>query len=136
MNETNAALDHVAQRAALTYIRNARRSGVLAEAGPVFWVVACGAALILAIVAGTSLMISDFKDRAMQESGRELENTVKLLARHFDRQLADFESIEESLAAEIERRVESPNNSGRCYLSRKSISFCETSSAIPWILRV
>jgi diguanylate cyclase (GGDEF)-like protein len=108
MNETNAALDHVAQRAALTYIRNARRSGVLAEAGPVFWVVACGAALILAIVAGTSLMISDFKDRAMQESGRELENTVKLLARHFDRQLADFESIEESLAAEIERRVESP----------------------------
>jgi diguanylate cyclase (GGDEF)-like protein len=108
MTGTNAALDHAAQGAALAYFTNARRGGVLAEAGPVFWVVACGAALILAIVAGTSLMISDFKDREIQKSGRELENTVQLLARHFDRQLADFESIEKSLAAEIERRVKSP----------------------------
>jgi diguanylate cyclase (GGDEF)-like protein/PAS domain S-box-containing protein len=108
MTGTNAAPDNAEQGAALAYFTSAKRGGLLAGAGPVFWVVACGAALILAIVAGTSLMISDFKDREIQKSGRELENTVQLLAQHFDRQLADFESIEKSLATEIERRVKSP----------------------------
>src|ERR1035438_1208992 len=108
MTGTNAALDDAEQGAALAYFTSTRRGGLLAGAGPVFWVVACGAALILAIVAGTSLMISDFKDREIQKSGRELENTIQLLARHFDRQIEGFEAIEKSIAAEIERRVNSP----------------------------
>jgi PAS domain-containing protein len=107
MTGTKAALDDAEQGAALAYFTSTRRGGLLAGAGPVFWVVACGTALILAIVAGTSLMISDFKGREIQKSGRDLENTVQLLAEHFDRQLADFEAIEKSLAAEIERRVKS-----------------------------
>ena len=108
MTGTKAAVDDAEQGAALAYFTNAQRGGLLAGAGPVFWVVACGAALIFAIVAGTSVIISDFRDRELHKSGRELENTVQLLARHFDRQFEDFESIEKSLAAEIERRVKSP----------------------------
>jgi diguanylate cyclase (GGDEF)-like protein/PAS domain S-box-containing protein len=108
MTEINADLDEAPQGAALAYFTSAKRGGLLAGAGPVFWVIACGAALILAIVAGTSIIVSNFRDREIQRSERELENTVQLLARHFDRQIEDFESVQKSLAAEIERRVNSP----------------------------
>ena len=108
MTGTKAAVDHAEQGAALAYFTNAKRGGLLAGAGPLFWVVACGAALILAIVAGTGIIVSNFRDREIQRSERELENTVQLLARHFDRQIEGFEAIEKSIAAEIERRVKSP----------------------------
>lgn len=108
MSGTNTAVDHAEQGAALAYFTNAKRGGLLAGAGPLFWVVACGAALILAIVAGTGIIVSNFRDREIQRSERELENTVQLLARHFDRQIEGFEAIEKSIAAEIERRVKSP----------------------------
>jgi len=108
MIDTNAALNDARRGAALAYFTNSKRAGLLVGAGPVFWVVACGAALILAIVAGTGSIVSNFRDREIQRSERELENDVQLLVRHFDRQIEDFESIEKSLAAEIERRVKSP----------------------------
>ena len=36
-------------------------------------------------------MIGEFRERALGNSERELENTVRLLARHFDQQLDDLE---------------------------------------------
>ena len=94
--------------AALAYCQSPRRSGRLAQAGPVFWVVACGAILILGIVLGIGGVIGNFQDREVQRSQKELENTVGLLASQIDSQFGHFESIERSVAADIEQRIKTP----------------------------
>jgi diguanylate cyclase (GGDEF)-like protein len=94
--------------AALAYFNSSKRSGMLVNAGPVFWVSFCGAILILAIAASTALMVDDFRDRALNGSERELNNTVLLLVNHFDQQIEDFESIQRSIAAQIEEDIRSP----------------------------
>ena len=67
--------------------------------GPVRWLVVGGALLIAAIAIGTAIMVSNFRERALRNSERELENTVLLLARHFDQQLQDFEFVQKDLMA-------------------------------------
>jgi diguanylate cyclase (GGDEF)-like protein/PAS domain S-box-containing protein len=94
--------------AALAYFTRAKRTGFLTDAGPVFWIVSCGTMLIAAIALGVSLMIINFRDRALVATERQLENTVQLLTRHFDRQLEDFASIEKSVATEIQSQIHSP----------------------------
>jgi diguanylate cyclase (GGDEF)-like protein/PAS domain S-box-containing protein len=59
--------------------------------GPVFWLILLGALLIATITIGTVLVVGEFRERALGNSERELENTVRLLARHFDQQLDDLE---------------------------------------------
>jgi PAS domain-containing protein len=44
-------------------------------------------------------MAGNFRERALRNSERELENTVLLLARHFDQQLEDFEVVQKGLLA-------------------------------------
>ena len=56
---------------------------------PIHWLILCGVLLIAAIVIGTAVMVGNFRERALSSSERELENTVLLLARHFDQQLGD-----------------------------------------------
>jgi diguanylate cyclase (GGDEF)-like protein len=56
---------------------------------PIRWLVVCGILLIAAIVIGTATMVSNFRNHALESSKRELENTVLLLAHHFDQQLDD-----------------------------------------------
>jgi diguanylate cyclase (GGDEF)-like protein len=56
---------------------------------PVRWLVTCGILLIVAIALGTAMMIDNFRVHALESSKRELENTVLLLAHHFDQQLDD-----------------------------------------------
>src|SRR4051794_11496245 len=68
-----------------------------ARRSPINWLIVCGAVLISAIVLGTAVMVGNFRERALNSSERELENTVLLLARHFDQQLADAEVIQNSL---------------------------------------
>jgi diguanylate cyclase (GGDEF)-like protein len=68
-----------------------------ARGGPVRWLIAGGALLIAAIAIGTAVMVSNFRERALRNSERELENTVLLLARHFDQQLDDFEFLQKDL---------------------------------------
>jgi hypothetical protein len=58
---------------------------------PIFWLVVCGVLLIAAIAIGTAIMVSNSRDHALESSKRELENTVLLLAHHFDQQLDDAE---------------------------------------------
>jgi diguanylate cyclase (GGDEF)-like protein len=65
--------------------------------GPIQWLILCGVLLIAAIVVGTAVMVGNFRERALNSSERELENTVLLLARHFDQQLEDAEVIQNSL---------------------------------------
>jgi diguanylate cyclase (GGDEF)-like protein/PAS domain S-box-containing protein len=56
-----------------------------------------GILLIAAIAIGTSFTIVSFRQRAMQNSERELQNTVLLLTRHFDRELDYVDSVQRDL---------------------------------------
>jgi diguanylate cyclase (GGDEF)-like protein len=67
--------------------------------GPIRWLIVGGAFLIAAIMIGTTIMAGNFRERALNSSKRELENTVLLLARHFDQQLDDFGAIQKDLIA-------------------------------------
>jgi diguanylate cyclase (GGDEF)-like protein/PAS domain S-box-containing protein len=59
--------------------------------GPVLWLILSGVLLTAAIMVGTVLVVGEFRERALGNSERELENTVRLLARHYDQQLDDVE---------------------------------------------
>jgi diguanylate cyclase (GGDEF)-like protein len=58
---------------------------------PILLLIVCGIFLIAAIAIGTAIMVVNFRDHAIEGGKRELENTVLLLARHFDQQLDDAE---------------------------------------------
>ncbi len=62
--------------------------------GPIRWLILGGVLLIAAIAIGATIMAGNFRERALRNSERELENTVLLLARHFDQQLEDFEVVQ------------------------------------------
>src|SRR6202171_1186986 len=67
--------------------------------GPIRWLIVGGVLLIMAIMVGTTIVADNFRERALHNSERELENTVLLLARHFDQQLQDFGAIQQDLIA-------------------------------------
>src|ERR1700738_1284781 len=69
----------------------------LMRGGPIRWLILGGLLLISAIAIGATLMAGNFRERALRNSERELENTVLLLARHFDQQLEDFEVVQKDL---------------------------------------
>src|ERR1700704_4791231 len=66
---------------------------------PIRWLVVGGALLIAAIAIGATFMVENFRERALNNSKRELENTVLLLSRHFDQQLEDFGTVQDDLMA-------------------------------------
>src|ERR1700685_4338627 len=66
---------------------------------PIRWLIVGGVLLIAAIAIGTTIMAGSFRDRALDNSKRELENTVLLLSRHFDQQLEDFGAVQNDLIA-------------------------------------
>jgi hypothetical protein len=61
--------------------------------GPILSLVLCGGLLVATIIVGTAVMVGEFRERALSNSERELENTVLLLARHFDQQFEDSDTI-------------------------------------------
>jgi len=63
------------------------------------WHILGGGVLIAAIAFGTAIMVSDFRDHALDTSGRELESTTLLLARHFDQQFEEFGVVQNELIA-------------------------------------
>jgi len=69
--------------------------------GPVTWLLLCGALLAAAILVGTVIMIDQFRERALANGLRELENTVLLLTRHFDRQFEDSDTIARSVIIQM-----------------------------------
>ena len=70
------------------------------RSSPVRWLIVGGVLLVSGIVIGTGMMVGMFRERALQRAERELDNTVLLLARHFDQQLEDFITIQREVAAE------------------------------------
>jgi diguanylate cyclase (GGDEF)-like protein/PAS domain S-box-containing protein len=71
----------------------------LVRRSPIHWLILCGSLLIVAIALGTAITVGTFRDRALENSERQLENTVLLLARHFDQQFEDLARIQRSLDA-------------------------------------
>src|SRR5438477_4194655 len=69
--------------------------------GPVLWLTLCGALLVTAIFAGTIMMVGEFRERALGNSERELENTVLLLTRHFDQQFEYSETIATDVISQL-----------------------------------
>ncbi|QPF81990.1 EAL domain-containing protein [Bradyrhizobium genosp. L] len=69
------------------------------RSGPIRWLILGGVLLVAAIAIGATLMAENFRERALHNSERELENTVLLLARHFDQQLEDLEVVQKDLIA-------------------------------------
>jgi diguanylate cyclase (GGDEF)-like protein/PAS domain S-box-containing protein len=68
---------------------------------PIGWLIAFGAMLVAAIVLGTALMVGQFRERALSNAERELENTVLLLTRHFDQQIEDSGAITRNIIASM-----------------------------------
>jgi diguanylate cyclase (GGDEF)-like protein len=73
------------------------------RANPLNWLILGGILLIASIVIGTAVTVLNFRERALNNSERELENTVLLLARHFDRELHDFEALQRDVVRRMER---------------------------------
>jgi diguanylate cyclase (GGDEF)-like protein len=71
--------------------------------GPILWLIAGGLTLIAAIAIGATLMADSFRERALNSTARELQNTVLLLARHFDQQLDDLGAVQRDLAAYVRK---------------------------------
>jgi diguanylate cyclase (GGDEF)-like protein/PAS domain S-box-containing protein len=69
--------------------------------GPALWLILCGGFLIAAIVIGTVMMVGEFRENALRNSERELENTVLLLTRHFDQHFEDSDVIARNLISQM-----------------------------------
>src|SRR4051812_38080890 len=75
---------------------------------PIRWLICCGVFLIAAIVIGITMTVGNFRQRALSSGERELENTVLLLARHYDRQMEDFEAIQKTVSQQLSTGIDSP----------------------------
>src|ERR1700761_8488227 len=73
------------------------------ERNPLNLLILGGILLIAAIAIGTSFTIVNFRQRALLNSERELQNTVLLLTRHFDRELGYGDSILQDLVQRMKR---------------------------------
>src|SRR5882724_8636535 len=79
-----------------------RRIAAARGRDPIVWLVICCGLLVVAIIIGTFAMVGEFRERALSNSERELENTVLLLTRHFDQQFEDCDVIATNLIAQMQ----------------------------------
>ena len=88
---------------------------------PVIWLVICGSLLITAIVLGTILAANGFRERALSNARRELDNTVQLLARHFEQQFDDAETAARNAVARLQVSSMISQESFRARMSERSV---------------
>jgi diguanylate cyclase (GGDEF)-like protein len=81
-----------------------------ARRNPIRWLIVCGVILIATIVIGIAMMVGNFRERALNSGQRELENTVLLLARHYDRQIEDFEAVQNAVSLQISKGITSADS--------------------------
>ncbi|WP_300260907.1 EAL domain-containing protein [Bradyrhizobium sp.] len=75
--------------------------GAGARRGPVAWLTLSGALLVAGIFVVTAFAVGEFRERTLTNRERELENTVLLLARHFDQQFEDSDTIAADLISQM-----------------------------------
>lgn len=83
---------------------------LIALTDPTLWVIGYGATLIAAIIIGATLIVGDFRERAIDRSEGELDNISRLLAHHFDRHFDEIGAAEHFIAGLIERRAASSDD--------------------------
>src|SRR3954470_20364097 len=62
--------------------------------GPIQYLILSGGLLIIAIGIGTALAAMHYRDRAIQSTERQLENSVLLVTRHFDEKFGDLQGVQ------------------------------------------
>lgn len=103
----------------IVVVESCRAVGMIRR-GPVLWLVLSGALLVAAIAIGTVLAAGEFREQALRNSERELDNTVMLLSRHFDEKFEDCNLFASELISgmhiseissgeEFRRRMSSPD---------------------------
>lgn len=98
--------------------------------GPVLWLTLCGALLVAGIFVVTTMVIGDFRERALVNNERELENTVLLLTRHFDQQFEDSETVAADLITQMNLPdISSPRCSASACRAMKPVACSRTRSA-------
>jgi diguanylate cyclase (GGDEF)-like protein/PAS domain S-box-containing protein len=70
---------------------------------PILWLMLGGAMLIAVIAVTTTMMVSDFREKALRNSERELSNTALLLAHHYDREIEDFLAMQSDVVAMVKQ---------------------------------
>ncbi len=69
--------------------------------GPVLWLTLSGALLVAGIFAVTAMAVGEFRERTLTNRERELENTIQLIARHFDQQFEDSDVVAADLIGQM-----------------------------------
>ncbi|MCK1594590.1 EAL domain-containing protein [Bradyrhizobium sp. 164] len=78
---------------------NGRRAAI--RRGPVLWLTLCGVLLVAGIFTVTAMAVGEFRERTLANRERELENTVQLIARHFDQQFEDSDVVATDVIAQM-----------------------------------
>ena len=73
----------------------------LTRRGPVLWLTLCGVLLVAGIFGVTAMAVGEFRERTLANRERELENTVQLIARHFDQQFEDSDVVAADLIGQM-----------------------------------
>ena len=80
------------------------------QGAPLTWLIVGGFVLMAATAVGTALTVDRFRQNAIESGRGSLESSVRLLARHFDREFEDFAVLQKSIIAEVESHgIESPD---------------------------
>src|SRR5581483_1715197 len=69
--------------------------------GPVLWLTVSGMLLVAGIFGVTAMAVGEFRERTLANRARELENTVPLIARHFDQQFEDSDIVAADLIGQM-----------------------------------
>ncbi|MDB5514847.1 MAG: Diguanylate cyclase [Tardiphaga sp.] len=85
--------------------------------GPIQYLILCGGILIMAIGAGTVLAAIHYRERAIQSTERELENTVLLVTRHFDEKLGDLQGVQNDVIDLIQTTLAGGKDAYRATMS-------------------
>jgi PAS domain-containing protein len=88
---------------------------------PVQWLIVCGALMLAAIVVGTAVMVFNFRERALSSSARELENTVLLMARHFDQEMEDLGVVQNDIVRQMESANVTSSNEFKTWMSSEDM---------------
>ncbi|HKO71393.1 MAG TPA: EAL domain-containing protein [Bradyrhizobium sp.] len=82
--------------------RSPHEAATSLKRGPVLWLILTGVLVVAAITIDIAIIVGQFRERAISNSERELENTVLLLTRHFDQQFADSDIMATDLIAKMQ----------------------------------
>src|SRR3569623_2727407 len=69
--------------------------------GPGRWLTLSGALLVAGSFVVTIIAVGEFRERSLTNRERELENTVVLLARHFDQQFEASDAVAAALVTQM-----------------------------------